>query len=172
MRIHHLLALVATAVAVVACGGGSSSTSPIAAPSSGPSTSLQSQNLTSPGSVTISSDNQSITLVGGDTTTAGGCPNAQYGFAAGSCFVSATFPNMAASSFDWTYSTKDTSGPGADIFGIIVDGKRIVLSDQGGAPTQSGKRDVPAAASVVFFVDCTDCTDGAATVNVTNFKAK
>ena len=73
--------------------------------------------------------------------------------------------------FDWTYHTNDSGGPAGDIFGILVDGVRIALSDPGGAISQSGHRSVIANSSFGWFVNCTDCIEGAATATVSNFTA-
>jgi hypothetical protein len=74
-------------------------------------------------------------------------------------------------SFDWAYTTADSSGPGADIFGVIINGIRTQLSDPGGAVNQSGHFVANPTASFGWFVNCTDCIDGAATATVTHFVA-
>jgi hypothetical protein len=65
--------------------------------------------------------------------------------------------------------TSDADGPPGDIFGVIVDGNRIQLSDPGGANGQGGSRQFNAASSFGFFLNCTDCTGGTATTVVSDF---
>jgi len=45
----------------------------------------------------------------------------------------------------------------------------VQLSDPGGATSQSGDRTFTASSSFGWFMNCTDCTGGAATAVVTNF---
>jgi hypothetical protein len=89
------------------------------------------------------------------------------------CQVQTLHGNVGASdsyTFNWTYSTTDISAE-TDLFGIVVDGVRTVLSDPGGAyPTQTGSRTVTAANSFGFFVNCTDCVGGAATATISAFQ--
>jgi hypothetical protein len=54
----------------------------------------------------------------------------------------------------------------------MVDGKAVPLSDPGGPLTQSGHRDITATTSLSFYINCTDCTDGAAQASVTSFTRK
>ena len=129
--------------------------------------------LTTPGSSSVSADGSNVALAGGNTTGATGCAGAQYGFATSPCSVSASFPGAGRTfSFDWSYSTTDTSGPGADPFGIVVDGKAMPLSDPGGATTQSGKVEIVATNSLQLYLNCTDCTDGAAQAMLTNLRTR
>lgn len=152
-------------LALTACGG--------ADDPGGTSRSAASATLTTPGSATISADGSTVTLAGGNTTGAGGCAGAQYGFATGPCDISASFPGQGRTfTFDWSYSTTDSSGPGADPFGVVVDGKVMPLSDPGGATTQSGQFQVVASESLRVYVNCTDCTDGAAQATVTRLTAR
>jgi hypothetical protein len=148
---------------LAACGSGSSD-------SLDSTRTAQSDALTSPGSADISAGGATVTLVGGNSTT-GGCSGAQFGFNNGPCSVSANYPGGGRTfSFDWNYTTTDSAGSGADIFGMIVDGKVVPISDPGGPQTQSGHIDVVAQNSLQLFVNCTDCTNGAATTNVTSLK--
>jgi hypothetical protein len=73
--------------------------------------------------------------------------------------------------FHWAYTTADSGGPEGDIFGMLVNGNRIQLSDPGGPISQSGNVTVGAATSFGWFVNCTDCIEGAATATITNFAA-
>jgi hypothetical protein len=151
---------------LAACGGGGEGQSVTT------STSAQSSALSSPGSASATADGRTITLNGGDGGTKG-CSGAQFGFTTSPCSVNASVNAGSGSfSFDWSYVTRDTSGPGADLFGMIVDGKVVPLSDPGGALTQSGHRDVSATTSLSFYINCTDCTDGAATASITSFTRK
>jgi hypothetical protein len=165
MRNQLSLGLFVVALVVSACGGSSGDFWNVGA-------SPQSANLSSTGSGTAAADGRTITLVGGDSGTAG-CAGAQYGFNTSPCTVVATVNDIHITySFDWSYSTKDSSGPAADLFGMIVDGKVVNLSDQGGAVSQSGHVEVKPGETLSFFVNCTDCTGGAATATVTNFQPK
>jgi hypothetical protein len=164
---HRILscALLAAAATLAACGGGGGggSIAPWAA-----STSAASAALATPGSATSSADAHSVTLVGGDGGTRG-CAGGQYGFATSPCTVTATAAASGTYAFDWTYTSADDSGPGADLFGMIVDGKVVPLSDPGGPLTQSGHRQVAVNGSIAFYLNCTDCTDGGAQAMVTGF---
>ena len=147
------------AASLAACSGGSSE-------SFSTNRTPQSESLTSPGSVEITSSGSTVTLVGGNTTS-GGCSGAQFGFNTAPCTVSAAYlAGGRTVSFDWNYATSDTAGPGADIFGIVVDGRVMQISDPGGSLKQSGHVDIVAQNYVQFFLNCTDCTDGAATAIV------
>ena len=68
--------------------------------------------------------------------------------------------------FDWSYVTADPDGPAGDIFGVMVDGQRFALSDLGGATAQTGHGSFTALSSFGWFVNCTDCIGGFATVAV------
>jgi hypothetical protein len=167
---HNILTrslLLASFAALASCGGGGGGEAPFTL-----STSAQSAALGAPGSATASTDARSVTLVGGDGGTTG-CSGAQYGFTSSPCTVTAAvFSPSGTYSFDWSYSTKDSSGPGADLFGMVVDGRTVPLSDPGGPLTQSGHSEVTATSSLAFYVNCTDCTDGAATAAITSFQRK
>lgn len=157
----------ALALSLVACGGngGGDPWSTIRTAASAA--------LATPGSAEVSADGATVTLAGGNGTGASGCAGAQYGFANSPCSVSASFPGASrAYTFDWSYSSTDTSGPGADPFGMIVDGKVVPLSDPGGAMTQSGKVEIVAATSLQLYLNCTDCSDGAAQAKVSNLTTR
>lgn len=159
---HAILASSAIVLlaSLAACGGSSSD-----APTT--DRTAQSQALTTPGSVDISTDGSTVTLAGGNTTGAP-CSGGQFGFTTGPCTVSATLPAFGRKvSFEWSYATTDNAGPGADVFAMIVDGRVVPISDPGGAQKQSGQIEVVANSSLQLFMNCTDCTDGAATAKVT-----
>ena len=124
---------------------------------------------TSSGSATFTAT--TLTLVGGNTTTPGGdtsCSGSTYGFI-GPCEIRATLATPGMFSFHWSYLTADNAGAGGDIFGVLVDGVRTSISDLGGAIAQSGDRSFTANSSFAWFMNCTDCTSGAATATITNF---
>lgn len=73
--------------------------------------------------------------------------------------------------FDWAYVSNDSSGAGNDLFGVLIDGVRTQLSDPGGAINQSGHLLVGATSSFGWYVNCTDCIEGAAVATITNFQA-
>jgi len=124
---------------------------------------------TSLGSATFASS--SLTLVGGNTTSPTSdvsCVGATYGFA-GPCQVQTTISLPGTYSFHWAYATADDGGPGGDLFGVLVNGARIQLSDPGGPITQSGDRTFSASSSFGWYINCTDCTSGAASATITAF---
>ena len=84
---------------------------------------------------------------------------------------SCRYPGPGSFAFHWAYTTADGAGPAGDIFGLLVDGTRIQLSDPGGAISQGGDRTFTAASSFGWFLNCTDCTGGAATAIVSSFAA-
>lgn len=111
----------------------------------------------------------SLVITGGDSS--GGCIGGVLG-SIGPCEIRFTTGHIENSfSFHWVYSTSDTSGPAGDLFGVIVNGVRTVLSDAGGANSQSGDFLVSALTSFGWFINCTDCLRGAATATVTDFRA-
>lgn len=109
-----------------------------------------------------------FTLTGGNS--AGGCSGGTYAFV-GPCEIRTTLGAPGSFSFHWAYSTADGDGPAGDIFGLLVDGTRIQLSDPGGAIAQSGDRTFTAASSFGWFLNCTDCTGGVATAVISSFNA-
>lgn len=125
------------------------------------------------GTVTI--DPSTLTIVGGNGPTTGNfapaCVGGLTGFP-GPCQISFTTTTvMNPFSFDWTYRTVDSEGPGSDLFGMLIDGVRLQLSDPGGAVMQSGHRSISAGSSFGWYINCTDCIEGAATATITNFQA-
>ena len=72
-------------------------------------------------------------------------------------------------SFNWSYATSDTAGPGGDPFGVIVDSTRISLTDAAGANSQSGTESFEAASSFGWFINCSDCIGGSATATISPF---
>jgi hypothetical protein len=81
----------------------------------------------------------------------------------------ATLARNGTYSFHWSYLTADDAGPAGDIFGVIINGTFMALSDPGGPITQSGNANFAASSSFGWFVNCTDCIGGAATATITNF---
>lgn len=84
-------------------------------------------------------------------------------------FVTTNILNNFA--FDWSYASSDSAGAGDDLFGVLVDGARTQLSDPGGAIVQSGHVLVAATSSFGWYVNCTDCIEGAAVATITDFQA-
>ena len=163
MKIWHTL-LGAIAIGTLAACGGSSDIWSL-------SVSEVSKTLAKPGSSIQTSD--VYTLTGGDGSPAkadgSACAGGQYGFATSPCQVAVMSTDgtvRGTVSFDWTYATKDTSGPGADLFGVIVDGTTIPLSDPGGMQEQSGRKVVTVTSSMSWYLNCTDCTQGEAQAKV------
>lgn len=109
-------------------------------------------------------------IVGGNSP--GGCVGGVYAVL-GPCQASVTHLSLGFNTFTfhWAYTTADDAGPAGDIFGLIVDGVRIALSDPGGPVGQSGNVTIHAVSSIGWFVDCTDCLAGAATAAISNFAA-
>jgi hypothetical protein len=83
--------------------------------------------------------------------------------------VQATIALAGTYSFNWSYLTADGAGPGGDIFGAVVDGTRVSLSDPGGAISQTGSASLTAASSFGWFLNCTDCIGGSAAATISNF---
>lgn len=116
-----------------------------------------------------------LVLTGSNTTSTNpgsfvpGCSGGVYGSGASPCRTQATISLAGSYTFSWSYTTSDSSGPGGDIFGILVDGTPLALSDPGGASTQSGVRTVSALSSFGWYVNCTDCIEGSAKVTISNF---
>ena len=113
-----------------------------------------------------------LTLVGGNGVAPAGsdasCVGGTYGFA-GPCQIQTTIGAPGTYSFHWSYLTADADGPAGDIFGVLVNGVRTSLSDPGGSISQSGDRTFTASSSFGWFLNCSDCTGGAATAMITNF---
>jgi hypothetical protein len=107
----------------------------------------------------------SLVLVGGDAEP-DGCTGASYSVL-GPCRLQAVYTASGTYAFDWAYTTADGAGPAGDLFGVLVDGVAITLSDLGGSTTQSGSRQITATTSFGWFLNCTDCIGGSATATVT-----
>jgi hypothetical protein len=124
---------------------------------------------TNPGSATFASS--SLSLAGGNTLSPIGdvsCVGSTFGFA-GPCQVQTTIGLPGTYSFHWAYSTADDAGPGGDLFGVLINGTRVQLSDPGGSITQSGDRTFNASSAFGWYINCTDCTGGAASAMITAF---
>ncbi len=168
-----ILALPAVAVVAALCGPAHADFTGPAAPANW--TTVVSGVLTgagtSAGSATFAAS--SLSLVGGNTLSPIGdvsCVGATYGFA-GACQVQTTINLPGTYSFHWAYSTADDAGPGGDLFGVLVNGTRIQLSDPGGPISQSGDRTFDASSTFGWYINCTDCTGGAASATITAFSA-
>ena len=120
-----------------------------------------------------------LTMVGGNGTSPDppnfvpDCSGATYGLL-GPCEIDVFRTPIAPTtsfSFHWAYNTADSAGPEGDIFGMLVDGNRIQLSDPGGPISQSGNVTIRALTRFGWFINCTDCIEGAATATITNFAA-
>jgi hypothetical protein len=169
MKIWHTFLGAIAICTLAACGGTSDRWSL--------SISEASKTLAKPGSSSQTADG--FTLIGGDgtpvKTDGSACVGGQYGFATGPCQVAVLSNDGTVRgnvTFDWTYSTKDTSGPGADLFGVIVDGTVIPLSDPGGMLEQSGRKVLTVTSSIGWYLNCTDCTQGEAQAKVAGFTVK
>ena len=85
-----------------------------------------------PPSGSVTETPTTFTLVGGNGPFE--CIGATYGFL-GPCEVDVIRTPIAPTtsfSFHWAYTTADSAGPEGDIFGMLVNGNRIQLSDPGG----------------------------------------
>lgn len=111
-----------------------------------------------------------VTIIGGDDPTFAGCPNSSGPGFLGGCQISYTIKLADSYSFHWSYITSDNS-PQFDSFGMLVDGNRIELVADGGDVIQSGDVTVQAASSFGWYINCTDCTSGAAQVTLSNITA-
>jgi len=120
------------------------------------------------GSAVFSASHTTLTVTGGDSLA--GCIGGIPGFP-GPCEVDVTSKNPNNTfSFHWDYNTNDI-GAGFDQFGLLLNGVHTVLSDLGGPLHQSGNVFITANTQFGWYLNCTDCTGGAATVNVTQFTA-
>jgi PEP-CTERM motif len=119
-----------------------------------------------PGSASATPD--VLTLVSGDDPAGQGCAGGVYEVP-GPCWVQAVYNQRGVYSFNWDYSTADISA-GGDVFGVLVDGvAMMVYGDPGGPVMQSGSARFAATTSFGWYINCTDCTGGAATVTISNF---
>jgi hypothetical protein len=105
------------------------------------------------------------------SSPSGELPSCSGGFfqTLGPCQLQVTQNLPGVYSFNWSYTTTDLSGPGGDIFGVIVDDSRIQISDPGGALTQSGTRSFAAESNFGWFMNCTDCIGGSASATISQF---
>jgi hypothetical protein len=117
------------------------------------------------GGGSVSASTASLVLVGGDQEP-DGCAGGIYEVH-GPCQVQAVYAVPGQYAFDWSYTTADVAGAGGDQFGVLVDGVPFTLSDLGGAVNQGGHQQYMANTSFGWFLNCTDCTMGAATATVT-----
>ena len=106
-------------------------------------------------------------LTGGDAAV--GCQGGVYSDATSPCALMVTLGLAGDYRFHWAYNTADGAGPAGDIFGVVVDGQRSVLSDLGGPVSQSGSASFSASSSFAWFINCTDCSGGSASVSITQF---
>ena len=106
-------------------------------------------------------------LTGSDAAV--GCVGGVFSMATSPCALMVTLGLAGDYSFHWAYNTADGAGPAGDIFGVVVDGQATVMSDLGGAINQSGNASFSASSSFAWFVNCTDCSGGSASVSITQF---
>jgi len=134
----------------------------------------------SPDPGTTSMTNTDLSITGGNSVSpdpandAPGCEGGIYGFITSPCEIRITrsgLPNPFSLSFMWDYVTSDPGGAPGDIFGYLVNGVRTQLSDPGGPINQGGLVTVNATSSFGWFINCTDCIGGAATVRINGFQA-
>lgn len=97
-----------------------------------------------------------------------GCSGGTYSVL-GPCQLQVTLGLGGTYAFDWSYVTVDPDGPAGDLFGVIVDGTRLTLSDLGGGIAQSGSASFFANSSFGWYINCTDCIGGLATATVSGF---
>src|ERR1043166_2736768 len=117
-----------------------------------------------PGSTSIPQPpSTTLTIVGGNT---GAAPGLGCLSGINSCEIDFTHTGGLLFKFHWTYNTADD--PGFDPFGILVDGNKITLATVNGT---SGDFAIGAKSSFGWFINCTDCTSGAATAVITGFVA-
>ena len=105
----------------------------------------------------------SLTIVGGNTNVA---PPAGCTSGLNTCEIDITHTGGLLIKFHWAYTSADV--PDFDPFGMLVDGNHITL---GAANGTSGDVLVAPKSTFGWFINCTDCTSGAATAVITNFVA-
>jgi hypothetical protein len=119
-----------------------------------------------PGSTSFSSNpnlNDTLTVVGGNTNVdpGNGCLSG-----IGTCEIDITHAGSTSLfKFHWSYITADD--PGFDPFGMLVNGVHIQLATVSGT---SGDVLVSATSSIGWYINCMDCTSGAATATITQFQ--
>lgn len=76
-------------------------------------------------------------------------------------------------SFQWDYETEDVDGPEYDVFGYVLNGLQTQLSDDQGDDIQSGTASLSVSEGdeFGFYMDCTDCQEGPASVIISQFSA-
>jgi PEP-CTERM motif-containing protein len=113
-----------------------------------------------PGSTTMTPS--TLTMVGGDTgmDVGLGCMSGN-----GTCEIRITHAGAPPLHFHWSYSTVDE--PTFDPFGMLVDGVHLQLASVNGT---SGDVNLSATTSFGWYINCTDCTSGAATAVITAFQ--
>jgi PEP-CTERM motif len=114
-----------------------------------------------------------LTLTGSNATStdplnnAAACQGGVYSVL-GPCSTSTVIALAGRFIFDWSYLTSDVDGAPGDLFGVLVDNVPIVLSDLGGASSQSGSAAFTVQQSFGWFINCTDCIGGSATAVIGN----
>ncbi|MCC5865549.1 MAG: hypothetical protein JJU31_10550 [Wenzhouxiangella sp.] len=76
-------------------------------------------------------------------------------------------------SFQWDYETEDVDGPEYDVFGYVLNGLQTQLSDDEGGDIQSGTASLSVSEGdeFGFYMDCTDCQEGPASIIISQFSA-
>ena len=109
-----------------------------------------------------------LLLTGADSAGAGCIGGVQSEIGPCALIVSLNLPGTYR--FDYSYVSNDGAGPAYDRFGVIVDGVLTDFTDPGGPVQQGGAcLSFTAAQSFSWFVNCTDCTGGSASVQIVNF---
>jgi hypothetical protein len=140
-------------------------------------TTTQSGNLTGPAGGSATFTPTTLTIVGGNAISPDpanfvpACTGATAGFDGPCQITTLASAILDPISFNWSYVTADSAGAEDDLFGVIVDGVKHQLSDPGGAISQSGAFSVSPTSSFGFYVNCTDCIEGAATATISSFAA-
>jgi hypothetical protein len=113
------------------------------------------------GSVDTTGAPTSITILGSDNGS--GLP--------GDTDFTIPVPASGTISFDWDYLTNDSGGPFFDVFGYLLNGTFVQLTDDLGGLSQSGTTSVPVNAGDVFGfrVNSFDNDFGPAQATISNF---
>jgi hypothetical protein len=123
------------------------------------------ENTTNGGSVTFSTDGNSVTLVSDDNLN---------GNAIDTKICSVKFPSNGLVTFNYNYKTTDVDGPFFDPFGYSygIDGEFNQLTDNNGPNEQSGSCSIKVnkGQEFCFVQKCTDETLGPGTTIISNFK--
>ena len=104
-----------------------------------------------------------LTIVGGNT---GADPGLGCTSGINTCEIDFIHTGGLLIKFHWAYTSADV--PDFDPFGMLVDGNHITL---GAANGTSGDVVVAPKSTFGWFINCTDCTSGAATAVITGFVA-